>query len=156
MDDALRKVSALANGNGSAVYRTPPPPRTRILSSGGGASTVWGGRLSKRFCNKFSGSFPCLLWQHGSCSSAQPPVELSKNMLQNLFLDLPPRLYCGCRDCRSSTAKPIKKRPKRAAFASAGRANGKSRLWAPRAAAAIHYQDVAHNQLAALLRVRVR
>ena len=32
----------------------------------------------------FSGSPPCLLGQHGSCSSAQ----LSENMLQNLFLNL--------------------------------------------------------------------
>ena len=39
----------------------------------------------------FSGSPPCLLGQHGSCSSAQLPVELSENMLQNLFLNLPPQ-----------------------------------------------------------------
>ena len=38
--------------------------------------TVWGGRLCKRFCNMFSGSSSCLLGQHGSCSSAQLPVEL--------------------------------------------------------------------------------
>ena len=31
-----------------------------------------------------------LIGQNGSCSSAQLPVELSDNMLQNLFLDLPP------------------------------------------------------------------
>ena len=37
----------------------------------------------------FSGSSPCLLGQHCSCSSAQLPVELSENMLQNLFLNLP-------------------------------------------------------------------
>ena len=54
-------------------------------------STVWGGRLSKRFCNMISGSSPCLLGQHGNCSSAQLPVELPENMLQNLFLNLPPQ-----------------------------------------------------------------
>ena len=39
----------------------------------------------------FSRSSPCLLGQHGSCSSAQLPVELTENMLQNLFLNLPPQ-----------------------------------------------------------------
>ena len=39
----------------------------------------------------FSRSSLCLLGQHGSCSSAQMPVELSGNMLQNLFLNLPPQ-----------------------------------------------------------------
>ena len=39
----------------------------------------------------FSGSSPCLLGQHGSCNSAQLPVELLENMLQNLFLNLPPQ-----------------------------------------------------------------
>ena len=39
----------------------------------------------------FSGSYPCLLGQHGSCSSAQLPVELSENMLQHLLLNLPPQ-----------------------------------------------------------------
>ena len=42
--------------------------------------TAWGGRLCKRFCNMFSGSSHCLLGQHGSCSSAQLPVELWENM----------------------------------------------------------------------------
>ena len=46
--------------------------------------------MRKRFCSMFSGSSPWLLGQHGSCSSAQLPVELSENMLQNLFLSLPP------------------------------------------------------------------
>ena len=36
---------------------------------------VWGGRLRKWFCKMFSESSPCLLGQHGSCSSAQLPVE---------------------------------------------------------------------------------
>ena len=40
---------------------------------------VWGGRLCKRCCKIFSGSSPFL------------PVELSENMLQNLFLNLPPQ-----------------------------------------------------------------
>ena len=53
--------------------------------------TVWGGRLCKSFWNMFSGSPPCLLGQHGSCSSAQLPVELSENMLQNLFHNLLPQ-----------------------------------------------------------------
>ena len=57
-------------------------------------STVWGGRLCKRFCNMFSGSSPCLLWQHGSYRSAQLPGELSENMLQNLLHKLPPQTLC--------------------------------------------------------------
>ena len=48
-------------------------------------------KVGKRFSNMFSGSSPCLLGQHGSCSSAQLPVELSENMLQNLLLNLPPQ-----------------------------------------------------------------
>ena len=47
-----------------------------------------GGRLCKRFCSMFSGTSPCFLGQHGSCSSAQQPVELSGNILQNLFHNL--------------------------------------------------------------------
>ena len=53
--------------------------------------TVCGARLRKMFCNMFSGSSPCLLGQHGICSSAQLPVELSEDMLQNIFLTLPPQ-----------------------------------------------------------------
>ena len=45
------------------------------------------------FCSMFSGSPPCLLGQHGSCSSAQWSVKLLENMLQNIFLNLRPRLY---------------------------------------------------------------
>ena len=45
-------------------------------------------RSWERFCKMFSESFPCLLGQHGSCSTAQMPGELSKNILQNLFHDL--------------------------------------------------------------------
>ena len=59
----------------------------------GRRSTVCGGRLSKRFCNMFSRSYPCSLGQHGSCSSAPLPVELSEKMLQNLFLNLPHRQH---------------------------------------------------------------
>ena len=33
----------------------------------------------------FSENSSCLLWQRGSCSTAQRPVELSENILQNLF-----------------------------------------------------------------------
>ena len=39
--------------------------------------TVWGSRSRKMFCSMFSRSSPCLLGQHGSCSSAKLPVELS-------------------------------------------------------------------------------
>ena len=39
----------------------------------------------------FSESSPCLLGQHSSCSTAQQPVELSKNILQNLFHNLTPQ-----------------------------------------------------------------
>ena len=38
-----------------------------------------------------SESSPCLLGQHGSCSTAQRPVELSENILQNLFNKLLPQ-----------------------------------------------------------------
>ena len=34
-------------------------------------STGWGGHLFRGFCNMFSESSPCLLVQHGSCSTAQ-------------------------------------------------------------------------------------
>ena len=61
--------------------------------------TVWGGRLSKRFFNMFSGSSPCLLGQHGSCSSAYLPVELSENMLLNLLLDLLPQTVDIAQTC---------------------------------------------------------
>ena len=47
--------------------------------------TVLGGNLLKRFHNMFSENSSCLLWQRGSCSTAQRPVELSENILQNLF-----------------------------------------------------------------------
>ena len=47
-------------------------------------STWWGGHLFRRFCSKFSESSPCLLGQQCSCSTAQQPGELSKNILQNL------------------------------------------------------------------------
>ena len=40
----------------------------------------------KRFCKICPESSPCLLGEHGSCSAAQQPVELSENiLLQNLF-----------------------------------------------------------------------
>ena len=52
--------------------------------------TAWGGGLRKRSCSMSSGSYPCLLGQHGSHSSSQLHVELSGNMLHNLFPDLPP------------------------------------------------------------------
>ena len=41
--------------------------------------TVWVVRLCKRCCSLFS----CLLGQHSSCSTAQRPVELSENILQD-------------------------------------------------------------------------
>ena len=44
----------------------------------------------------FSGSSPCLLGQHGSCSSAQLTVKLSENMLQNLLHNLPPQTVASC------------------------------------------------------------
>ena len=54
-------------------------------------STVWGGRLRKRFCNMFSesstGSWDEL--QLPCCPSKQG--ELPENMLQSLFLNLPPQ-----------------------------------------------------------------
>ena len=53
----------------------------------------------------FSGSSPCLLEQHGSCSSDQLPMEHSENMLQNLFLNLPPQTVpFGEQNCEYSGA----------------------------------------------------
>ena len=49
-----------------------------------GDNTRWGGHLFRRLCSKFSESSPCLLGQQCSCSTAQQPGELSKNILQNL------------------------------------------------------------------------
>ena len=57
--------------------------------------TVWGIRLWKRFCKMFSESSPCLLGQHGSCITAQRPVELSENILQNFFQNLTPQTVCA-------------------------------------------------------------
>ena len=45
----------------------------------------------------FSESSPCLLGQHGSSSTAQWPVELSENILQNLRNKLPPKTVFNCR-----------------------------------------------------------
>ena len=59
-------------------------------------NTDWGGRFSKRFRKMFSGSSPCLLGQHCTCSSAQLPVELSENMLKNILLNLLPHTVCFC------------------------------------------------------------
>ena len=59
--------------------------------------------MRKRLCSIFSGSSPCLLGQHGSCSSSQLPVDLSENMLQNLFLNLPPHSV----EFRERTRKPL-------------------------------------------------
>ena len=39
-------------------------------------STVWGGNLWERFCYMFSVISPCLLGQHGSCSTAVQPNSL--------------------------------------------------------------------------------
>ena len=54
------------------------------------SSTVWGDRLWKRICWHFW-NFPSFLGQHGSCSTAQWPVELSDNILQNFFHNLTPQ-----------------------------------------------------------------
>ena len=50
-----------------------------------------GGNLFQRFCSIFSKSSSCLLGQHGSCSAAQQPGELSENILQNFLNKLPPQ-----------------------------------------------------------------
>ena len=39
----------------------------------------------------FSKSSPCSLGQYGSCSTAHQPAELSENISQNLFHNLPPQ-----------------------------------------------------------------
>ena len=53
--------------------------------------TVWGVWLWKKFCKMFSESSPCLLGQHGTCSTVQQPVELSENILQNIFHNRTPQ-----------------------------------------------------------------
>ena len=40
--------------------------------------TRWGGYFFRRFCSTFSESSPCLLGQHGSCSTAQQPGNSPK------------------------------------------------------------------------------
>ena len=55
------------------------------------STTAWGSNLSRRFCKMFSEGSPRLLGQHGSCSAAQRPGELSENILQNLQNKLPPK-----------------------------------------------------------------
>ena len=50
-----------------------------------------GCQVVKRFCKMFSERSPCLLGQHVSFSTAQGPVELSENILQNLFHNLTPQ-----------------------------------------------------------------
>ena len=75
------EVAAVTEGGSLAVLAS---------DTGSYSNTVWGGRLRKRFCSMFSGSSPFLLRQHGSCSSAQLPVELSENMLQKRYLNLQP------------------------------------------------------------------
>ena len=53
-----------------------------------------------------------LLGQRGSCSSAQLPVELSENLLQNLFLNLPPHSACTFRGEHSAEkADPLPVEP---------------------------------------------
>ena len=44
----------------------------------GTCCTGWGGHLFRRFRNTFSESSPCLLGQHGSCSTAQQPGTSQK------------------------------------------------------------------------------
>ena len=39
----------------------------------------------------FSESSPCLFGQHRSCSTAQRPVELLEDLLQNIFHNLRPQ-----------------------------------------------------------------
>ena len=48
----------------------------------------------------FSVSSLCLPGQHCSCRTAQQPVELSENMLQNLFYKLPPPSVCTLGPCK--------------------------------------------------------
>ena len=54
--------------------------------------------LGRQVVNKvlyfFLESSPCLLGQHGSCSTAQLPGELSEHILQNLRNKLAPQTVC--------------------------------------------------------------
>ena len=84
--DELADLPDRVDGGGAAGLLNPKLTTIDIRQVG----TVWGGRLRKRFWNKFSGISPFLALA-GSCSSAQLPVELSEIMLQNLFLNLPPQ-----------------------------------------------------------------
>ena len=79
------------------------PPCTHQMSNSyfNHETFVW---LWKRFCSMFSESWsPCLLSQHGSCSTVQQPVEVSVNILQNLFHNLPPQTVCIQMDCKISS-----------------------------------------------------
>ena len=70
--------------------------------------TVWGGNLFRRFCNMFSESYPCSLGQHGNCTAAQQPGELSQNILQNLLNKLPPQtVHFRLRFCNIHTVHPL-------------------------------------------------
>ena len=76
--------------------------------------TVSGSRVVKKFCKMFSESSPCLLGQHGSCSTAQRPVELSENVLNNHFSqpDSAPQTVNAPRLCSDLTlTRCLKKRP---------------------------------------------
>ena len=56
-------------------------------------STVWGGRLSKRFCNMISGSSPCLLGQHGSAVQPSCLWNSQKTCYKTFSSTCRPRLY---------------------------------------------------------------
>ena len=60
-------------------HRTRRQPQPRECNG-----TVWDGNLLRRFCIMFSES-----GQHGRCSTAQGPGELSEN-IQNIRNQLPP------------------------------------------------------------------
>ena len=77
----------------SRAFREKMKPREKVEQKVTDAtqSTVWGVGLRRRFCKMFSESSPCLLGQHSICSTAQRPVELSENILQNLFHNLMPQ-----------------------------------------------------------------
>ena len=100
LDVHVAKCGRRWNGNRTLVPYSFTCTRTSAETCQGLCTTVCSKVYSnslgrqvecKRFCNMFSGSSPSLLRQHGSCSSALLPVELSENMLQNLFLNLPPQ-----------------------------------------------------------------
>ena len=65
----------------------------------------------------FSVSSPCLLGQHGSCSTDQQPMELLENIVQNLIYKLPPQIVLHYMNNRYHNARKLFNQAKKDVFA---------------------------------------